>query len=42
MKTQYQIPHTQVTNIQLSHMVLAGSGTPGLGIGEEISGGEGG
>ena len=42
MKKTYQIPSVELTQLAMSSLVMAGSGAPGIGIGDPISSGEGG
>ena len=42
MKKTYQIPSVELTQLAMSSLVMAGSGDPGIGIGDPISSGEGG
>ena len=42
MKKTYQIPSVEMALLVPSANLLAGSGAPGIGIGDPISGGEGG
>ena len=41
MKNTYEIPRVEITQMTMSSIICVSGGT-GLGIGEEISGGEGG
>lgn len=41
MKRKYEIPSVEMTQLAMSSIVMAGSAT-GIGIGDPISGGEGG
>ena len=41
-KKTYQIPSVELTQLAMSSLVMAGSGAPGIGIGDPISGGVGG
>ena len=42
MKKTYEIPSVEMTQLTMSSIVMAGSPGAGLGIGDPISGGEGG
>ena len=42
MKRTYEIPSIEITQLVMSSLVMAGSGALGIGIGDPISGGEGG
>lgn len=42
MKKTYEIPSVEMTQIAMTSIVMAGSSTPGIGIGDPISGGVGG